>query len=271
MWRTNWFETHKAETRLCHYGSLNAQQRNRHQRCLPRRELSVSMPMCDKSGLLSASNVCSTNVCSTNRRDYQCIQQTDKQTTHARSAKGATSPNNLADYMFQAKKKQIRFKHRPLPFTATFWRTTIASRILYESPYMDIEGVSVDNFAIDRLHTWDLGPLQRYIALVFWIMIEFKVWECDIAYLDASCALHLCLLQLRGDMWTYYHCKRYKDPSWRKKGSEVTTLGIYMHVVFVRVCLLISKHTRTNTRTKHLRNTLYGAKVKEEGPNTVDQ
>ena len=105
MWRTNWFETHKAETRLCHYGSLNAQQRNRHQRCLPRRELSVSMPMCDKSGLLSASNVCSTNVCSTNRRDYQCIQQTDKQTTHARSAKGATSPNKLADYIFQVKKK----------------------------------------------------------------------------------------------------------------------------------------------------------------------
>ena len=46
---------------------------------------------------------------------------------------------------------------------------------------------------------------------------------------------------------------------------------VYMHAVFVRVCLLISKHTRTNTRTKHLRNTLYGAKVKEEGPNTVDQ
>ena len=85
MWRTNWFETHKAETRLCHYGSLNAQQRNRHQRCLPRRELSVSMPMCDKSGLLSASNVCSTNVCSTNRRDYQWIQQTNRQTNNARS------------------------------------------------------------------------------------------------------------------------------------------------------------------------------------------
>ena len=59
----------------------------------------------------------------------------------------------------------------------------------------------------------------------------------------------------------------------RFRGHNIgyTYIYIYMHVVFVRVCLLISKHTRTNTRTKHLRNTLYGAKVKEEGPNTVDQ
>ena len=114
---------------------------------------------------------------------------------------------------------------------------------MYESPYMDIEGVSVDNFAIDRLHTWDLGPLQRFIAFVFWIMIEFRVWECDLAYLDASSAIHLCLLRLRGDLWSYYYRKRYNDPSWKKKGSEVTTLCVYVRGVCARVFAYKQTHT----------------------------
>ena len=105
---------------------------------------------------------------------------------------------------------------------------SLANRIMHESPYMDIEGASMDNFAIDRLHTWDLGPLQRYIALVVWTRLEFMAWECDVAYLDAVCAIHLCLLRLRGDMYYYYYRKRVSDPSWKKKGSEVTTLCVCM-------------------------------------------
>jgi hypothetical protein len=120
---------------------------------------------------------------------------------------------------------------------------SLASRIMHESPYMDIEGASMDNFAIDRLHTWDLGPLQRYIALVFWTTLEFRVWECDIAYLDAACAIHLCLLRLRGDMWNYYYRKRYSDPSWRMKGSKVTTLCVYVRGVCARVFAYKQTHT----------------------------
>ena len=176
-------------------------------------------------------------------------KQTNKQRTLDRRKAQRLRTSWRTTYS-KSRKKQIRFKHRPLPFTATFWRTTIASRILYESPYMDIEGVSADNFAIDRLHTWDLGPLQRYIALVFWIMIEFKVWECDIAYLDAACAIRLCLLRLRGDMWTYYYSKRYTDPSWKKKGSEVTTLGIYIYIYARGVCARVFAYKQTHTH-KH--------------------
>ena len=176
---------------------------------------------------------------------------------YKRSTKGATSPNKVADYTFQSKKTQIRFAHKPVPFTATFWQTKLASRILHESPFMDIEGVTAECFAIDRLHTWDLGPLQRFIALVFWTMIEFRVWESDIAYLDAACASHLCVLRLRGDMYSYYYRKRHSDPSWRKKGSEVTTLCVYVRGVCARVFAYKQTHTH-----KHQDQTLneYGTK-----------
>ena len=122
------------------------------------------------------------------------------------------------------------FDVAPLPIVCTFWRFEDDSRMVHASPLMDIEGVEPSSYAIDILHTWSLGPVQRFTAHVFWVLLQSDAWGVRrlSPWLVADDFQHLNLLRLRADMFVYYKRRRTEDPEWCKRGSEVWNLTLKM-------------------------------------------
>lgn len=117
------------------------------------------------------------------------------------------------------------FETTPCPFEAHFWRITKDSRLMYPSPMMNIEGFGVENYCVDLLHSWHLGPLQNYIGAVFWFMIESSVWKPEIAWLCKEQQYRLSMLRLKSEMWAYHEDRRRNDSHWAASGSKVVHIS----------------------------------------------
>ncbi len=96
--------------------------------------------------------------------------------------------------------------------------------MLHESPILTIPGVSMLQFFIDLLHTWHLGPLQAYIAMALWLVLDLQPWGMAPHFLDAEDAHRIGLMHLKGKLRSHYTRRRATDEDWNKKGSEVVDI-----------------------------------------------
>ena len=124
---------------------------------------------------------------------------------------------------------QPRFEDRVVPFRATFFRSSLATRVLFDCPLFDIEGVGMYTLAIDLLHSWQLGPLQRFIAFCLMFMLKAKVWGKEVPGLTAEESRQIGILRLRAELWIYYRQEKKRDPTWSDRYSEVT-IYIYIYI-----------------------------------------
>ena len=134
------------------------------------------------------------------------------------------------------------FERRSCPFIAQFWRIGKESRLVYPSPVMSIPGFGVHLYGIDLLHAWHLGPLQNYIGMVFWFLIQTNIWKPEIAWLSKDQQYRLSLLHLKSEMWQYYEMRRREDEHFVASGSQVATLKCKMrqvlHItIFTGICV----------------------------------
>jgi hypothetical protein len=120
------------------------------------------------------------------------------------------------------------FEHKPPPFNVFFWRIRRESRITHHSPLLDIPGDGLDNYCIDLLHSWVLGPIQAYVGFVLWFIISQKVLVPDIAYLSAEDNYQLAILQIRAKLFEHYRRRSHEDPHFKEKGSKIWNLTLGM-------------------------------------------
>jgi hypothetical protein len=112
-----------------------------------------------------------------------------------RSSKGRYLANDIPGLTLQAGDrlepcKELRnigqFETQTCPFTCRFWRGESTDRITHDSPLMSIEGVSLELYGVDMLHTWALGCVQIYVGFVIWHFLRCKVLGSGIAWLSAE-------------------------------------------------------------------------------------
>ncbi|CAE8617843.1 unnamed protein product, partial [Polarella glacialis] len=121
-----------------------------------------------------------------------------------------------------------KFETMTVPFKVLFWRCSKRDRVTHPSPVLEIEGVTVDTWGIDLLHSWVLGPLGNYIAKSILLLISSKPYCRKSLYLDAEACQRVSLLALKGDLMNHYAARRASDSNWKAKGSQVWNLTIKM-------------------------------------------
>jgi hypothetical protein len=96
--------------------------------------------------------------------------------------------------------KFFLFQH--FPVKVLFWRRSLETAYRHRNPLLDASiGITIDLFSIDTLHTWNLGPLQRYCMKCAWTLLDFNVWDIQ----GASADRHgMGVLRLRNDLFHYY-------------------------------------------------------------------
>lgn len=113
------------------------------------------------------------------------------------------------------------FESLETPFTCKFYIGGERGRVLHDSPFLRIPGVTLESWNIDLLHTWHCGPLSTYITITLRkLLTETDIWKPSIAGLDKEELSKLSLLCLRAELQTHYKLRRQSDPEWSKKGSE---------------------------------------------------
>jgi len=114
-----------------------------------------------------------------------------------------------------------QFERTTPPFQCLFWRFGESQRLRFRSPLFDVEGVNVCSWSKDLLHTWDLGPLLRYIATVLMLFITIPLWHSKASNVPAEENYKSALLQMKAKLNQHYERKR-ADVDWKRKGSEVS-------------------------------------------------
>ena len=64
------------------------------------------------------------------------------------------------------------FEKMATPCSCVFWGALPDDRLLHACPLLtDVEGLDVETYAVDILHSWDLGPENTIVAtcLHFWL------------------------------------------------------------------------------------------------------
>jgi hypothetical protein len=122
-----------------------------------------------------------------------------------------------------------KFIDTPVPFRACFWRGTNASRLRYASPILDIEGVTLDCYGVDKMHSWVLGPCQQFVASVMHFCLLADVWDFQrFGWMNAAEVNQLGLLRIKSEMWIYYARKRSVDADFKKRVSSIWNLTLKM-------------------------------------------
>ena len=79
------------------------------------------------------------------------------------------------------------FAEIPLPMDIEFWRCNpVDDRILGKSPLMLIEGASTDLYGVDKMHAWELGPLQSFIGFILWYFLKSGIFKSNLSWLRAE-------------------------------------------------------------------------------------
>ena len=118
------------------------------------------------------------------------------------------------------------FEKRTPPYEVCFWRMDPKTdRIFHESPILNIEGLGLAHAAIDFMHAWHLGPLQIFVGMCFWHLIDLislvGAGRLDV-YLDIPNARRANLLHIKNLLAAHYRWKRQTDANWVKRGGEVS-------------------------------------------------
>ena len=97
-----------------------------------------------------------------------------------------------------------KFKDRPVPFEAVFWRSTrahnnaIVSWVHRRCPLFNdaLHTSPSDSLAFDEMHTINLGIMMRWVSAVLWRVVEINPWR--------SVSQELAASRLESDMFLWF-------------------------------------------------------------------
>jgi hypothetical protein len=108
-----------------------------------------------------------------------------------------------------------------VPVIVHFWRMTKYNRLRHDCPLLtEVEGLSIDSFAVDLLHCWALGPLGVYVAHCFHFWLRSGLFSPLSQHLTAEECERLALLHLKALLSQYYKNRYRDDLDWRRRGSQ---------------------------------------------------
>ena len=119
-----------------------------------------------------------------------------------------------------------QFEHKSPPFEATFWRMDKHSRVVHDCPILEhpmITGFSYDDWVIDVLHGWVLGPVSGLVGKSFQFCVKSGIFTPTSVYLDSSDRDRLAMLHIKTLLSVHYEHKRKTDPNSK---LHVTQVGI---------------------------------------------
>ena len=121
------------------------------------------------------------------------------------------------------------FEQLETPFTCKFYVGGEGGRVLHDSPFLRIPGVSLESWNIDILHTFHFGPLSTYITVTLRRMLmDTDIWKPSIVGLDKEEQSKLSLLCLRAELQSHYKAATANRPRLGQQGlrggSDVQTL-----------------------------------------------
>ena len=121
-----------------------------------------------------------------------------------------------------------KFEEQQIPFSARFWVGSVDGRIIHSCPLIETHGyiLKLDDWSIDKMHTWVLGPLQLYISFaIHFFLATFKIWAgASPQWLDAQQQQQLALNAIKSKLLAYYEKQRRENPDWRTKGTQVCVM-----------------------------------------------
>lgn len=114
-----------------------------------------------------------------------------------------------------------------MPFIATFWRMAKQDRVLHACPLItDVPGKLYDEWVVDGLHTWALGPLGGLIAFIFQFILKTKIFTPSSYYMDGNDLDRLALLHIKALMQVHYR-KVKRDPNHKRTHTEVSPEALW--------------------------------------------
>ena len=101
-----------------------------------------------------------------------------------------------------------------LPVTVTFWRRQNNTAAVHRNPLFNARtGLSVQNLAIDVLHTLHLGVFKSYCTTALWSLIQADAWNTREPTAEVSDKLNVA--RCRVELMTWYKEKQRADPDAR--------------------------------------------------------
>ncbi len=122
------------------------------------------------------------------------------------------------------------FEQQQIPFTVRFFiGNAETSRFHHCCPFFEIiPNFGVHSWAIDLLHTWNLGCLASWAGLTLQSLLKSAVFRPQVPGLNASDAAKRALLMIKNELMAWYRNQRLADPDWNKKGTEIWNLTLNM-------------------------------------------
>ena len=117
-----------------------------------------------------------------------------------------------------------QFEFQAVPFEATFWTAPRNAPLTHGCPLFLLEGVGHNNWCIDLMHAWHLGPLQQLVSLVIHACINSDIFSPRTANMAASDIREVALMAIKAELFQFYKILRAEDPDWKQKGSEACWL-----------------------------------------------
>ncbi|CAK9051241.1 Uncharacterized protein SCF082_LOCUS28143 [Durusdinium trenchii] len=84
-----------------------------------------------------------------------------------------------------------KFEFMEVPFTVWWWVGPEDFRLVHDCPLVELDGVGLESFSLDIMHSWHLGPLQLLVSLVLNFCLDCgRVSKVD-DFFDASQCLEI--------------------------------------------------------------------------------
>ena len=119
------------------------------------------------------------------------------------------------------------FENQQLPFKVRFFLgNAVTSSFHHWCPFFEIiPSFGLHSWAIDLLHTWNLGCLSSWAGLT---LLKSTVFRPQVPGLNASDAAKRALLMIKNELMDWHRSQRLANLDWIKKGTEIWNLTLNM-------------------------------------------
>ena len=122
---------------------------------------------------------------------------------------------------------------------------------------MGVEGVGLDTWALDILHSWHLGPLPRMNGKIAWFIIRSNAFQVNLPWLFSDDNMQLQLNTYRAKLFIHYKMMARDVARWSHASAAVWNATFNMMGPESSPCF----HTKAN-ETVHMLD--FGVALLEE-------
>ena len=136
---------------------------------------------------------------------------------------------DIADFENQQLPFKVRFFVGNAETSRFFVGNAETSRFHHWCPFFEIiPSFGLHSWAIDLLHTWNLGCLASWAGLTLQSLLKSTVFRPQVPGLSASDAAKRALLMIKNELMDWYRSQRLANLDWSKKGTEIWNLTLNM-------------------------------------------